>query len=384
VIGEEVRYRFSPNAWTGSSQGPPLVAGVFGWSPPGVRRAGAAGLHAWDRSATREDALRYLEVLIGSFSDPARPAILRISAVTPGNDNRPCAGWGRDLSSLPREGGETYRAMWACNVRHREKIDAVYIVSWNDFTEGHPIEPTLEDGDRELRTTAEFAAQFKGVSPDAAGLALPGRLFSLRKANAVLHQAGLAEPAGSRLLAEAAAALARREWLPARMILDRVEGMLAPLERSLVIRNVAVRLPSPSLRCEPPSPNGRDWDVARGLTITLEEGLSRELRNHHFGGVLAFEYEDASSGSIVVRTDQSATGERKAFDMICHLRLEAAGEWRTARVEISPANCRFVAREGLPGVFHFSGAGRIRNIEFQFRLLAPPAVSRPNSRAGSP
>ena len=37
----------------------------------------------------------------------------------------------------------------------------VYIASWSDYTEGHEIEPTVENGDRELRTTLQYASQFK-------------------------------------------------------------------------------------------------------------------------------------------------------------------------------------------------------------------------------
>ncbi|MEI6466664.1 MAG: hypothetical protein WCQ89_18185, partial [Verrucomicrobiota bacterium] len=117
--GDKVVYKFSPNAWTGKGGGAPLGSGVFGWAPPGVRRVRAAGLRDWDRYATLTDAVRYLETLLASFEDTRGPTAPRISSVTPGGDNRPCAGWGRDLSTLSREGGHSYRAMWDCNVRHR-------------------------------------------------------------------------------------------------------------------------------------------------------------------------------------------------------------------------------------------------------------------------
>jgi hypothetical protein len=381
---DNVIYKFSPNAWTGQGGGAPLVSGVFGWAPPGVRRAGVAGLRDWDRYATLTDAVRYLETLIASFADTYGPTALRISSVTPGSDNRPCAGWGRDLSTLSREGGQTYRAMWDCNVRHRSKIDAVYIVSWNDYTEGHQIEPTMEDGDRELRTTAEFAARFKGIPVGPSGFDLPGRLFGLRKTNEVLHQVGLAQASASRLLADAADALSRRDPPAARTILDRVEGMLVPLENSLVARNISIRLPTPSVRSQPPLQNGQEVDLARGLAITLDDGLSRELQSQYFGGVLSFEYLDQTSASIVVRTDSTSTNKRKAVDVLCDVQPEGSGQWRAARIEFSKANCRIGSPEARPCAFFFSGGGRIRNIEFQFCFLTAPVSSGGDSLRDHP
>lgn len=382
--GDEVIYKFSPNAWTGLGGAAPLVSGVFGWAPPGVRRAGTAGLREWDRYATLTDAVRYLKTLIASFEDTRRPIAPRISSVTPGSDNRPCAGWGRDLSTLSREAGQTYRAMWDCNVRHRSKIDAVYIVSWNDYTEGHQIEPTMEDGDRELRTTAEFAARFKGTPVDLSGFDLPAKLFGLRKRSEVLQQVGLAQPAANRLLAAAADALSRREPRSARTLLDRVEGMLAPQEESLVVRSLAIRLPSPSAHSEPPLQNLNDVDLARGLAVTLDERLSGELQSQHFGGVLSFEYLDQTSARIVVRTGSIATNKGKEFDVLCDLHPEGSGQWRSARVEFSKTNCRFVAPEARPCAFHFGGEGRIRNIEFQFRVVTAPVSSGGDSLRAHP
>ncbi len=57
-----------------------------------------------------------------------------------------------------RHGGETYRTLW------REAIaanpDWVLITSFNEWHEGSEIEPSVEDGDRELETTRRFAPQF--------------------------------------------------------------------------------------------------------------------------------------------------------------------------------------------------------------------------------
>jgi len=51
---------------------------------------------------------------------------------------------------------------------HREeaikaKPDWVVIVSWNEWLEGTEIEPSVEDGDKYLKLTAEYAGRFLGT-----------------------------------------------------------------------------------------------------------------------------------------------------------------------------------------------------------------------------
>ena len=64
----------------------------------------------------------------------------------------------------------------------------MFIASWSDYTEGHEIEPTIENGDRELRTTLKYAAEFKGEQADERGLTLPLMLFHLRKETRFLEK----------------------------------------------------------------------------------------------------------------------------------------------------------------------------------------------------
>ena len=43
--------------------------------------------------------------------------------------------------------------------------DWVLITSWNEWHEGSEIEPSVENGDRELKTTRQFAPKFTRLKP---------------------------------------------------------------------------------------------------------------------------------------------------------------------------------------------------------------------------
>jgi len=85
----------------------------------------------------------------------------RISCVTviPGYDDtklkRPCP---RPVTS--RHEGETYRVLWQEAIAAHP--DWILITSWNEWHEGSEIEPSQENGDRELIATGSFARTFTG------------------------------------------------------------------------------------------------------------------------------------------------------------------------------------------------------------------------------
>jgi hypothetical protein len=92
-----------------------------------------------------------------------------------GNDRIACLTIipGYDDSKLPdrkpprpiteRHNGETYKVLWEAAIAANP--DWVLITSWNEWHEGSEIEPSVEHGDRELKTTAEYARKFKQLPP---------------------------------------------------------------------------------------------------------------------------------------------------------------------------------------------------------------------------
>ena len=63
----------------------------------------------------------------------------------------------------------------------KDSLDMMFIASWSDYTEGHEIEPTIENGDRELRTTLKYAAEFKDEQADERGINLTFNAFPAAK-----------------------------------------------------------------------------------------------------------------------------------------------------------------------------------------------------------
>lgn len=234
LSGETAEYYFSDTAWHKAGGGKaPLMEGYFPWIPYRARNAADYGFDNFDKYATQEDLTAALEALQLKFeNDPY--LLLRSSVVTPGMDNRGCAGWGTDLSYIPRNGGDSYEAMWSNQVNTRDKVDLVYIASWNDYNEGHQIEPTVEDGYTALNTTRAYAAQFKGetANPESA-LELPFELFTARKNLARLRKYAcpFTDPdVLEQKLDSAAYAIAGQDFSQAEAELDDVKSVLASWE----------------------------------------------------------------------------------------------------------------------------------------------------------
>lgn len=57
-----------------------------------------------------------------------------------------------------RHEGQTYRVLWGEAITARPNW--VLITSWNEWHEGSEIEPSVENGDRELKSTREYARRF--------------------------------------------------------------------------------------------------------------------------------------------------------------------------------------------------------------------------------
>jgi hypothetical protein len=125
--------------------------GVHTYNPTG-RTAGKSPeeLRAWARAA---------------YPEWVKTAGRKIACVTviPGYDDT-TQGRPAPRPITARHGGQTYRILWEEALA--ADPDWVLVTSFNEWHEGSEIEPSREDGEQALKTTAEFARKF---------LARPGR-----------------------------------------------------------------------------------------------------------------------------------------------------------------------------------------------------------------
>lgn len=82
------------------------------------------------------------------------------ATLLPGYDDRRLDDRTGDRPTTPRRSGRTFRMMWDAALAARP--DWLLIVSWNEWLEATEIEPSVENGRRELETTRDLSARFRG------------------------------------------------------------------------------------------------------------------------------------------------------------------------------------------------------------------------------
>lgn len=332
------------------------VDGFFGWVPTRARTDALDALPApFDRYGTLADALNYLRAI-----DAIPGNGPRVSCATPGFDNRTCAGWGSDFSFLPRGRGEIYQAMWKYNLAAKS-VEWVYLPTWNDWTEGSQIEPSMEDGGLFLKLTAAAAGRFKGREFNPALTELPRQLFELRKRTQRLRAIGVDIDAASGARLDAVAqALARLDGTAARAEILALEAKIASLEAQLPpLERMALTTETGGL--SPATPAAADGKSRRFWR--MDEAAARQLRAHYYEGTLEFEYRPTGRGRLQIFTDtnraRSAVGE---FGVIADLNFLQAGDWQAARVRVFHGNPAW--QHGLPGDsdLEFRGDADVRQV----------------------
>lgn len=343
----------------------PGIAGFFGWVPTRARTDGRGPLRSqFDRYGTIDDARQYLELITAAGGNGPR-----VSSATPGFDNRACAGWGSDFSLLERGHGELYRAMWTFACAHANRIDWVFLPTWNDWTEGSHIEPSVEDRGLFLQLTAAAAAKFKGVRVDPALTELPARLFALRMRLRRLAQIGCGEttaPLGSALDA-AALSIAHRDGTVATAALDRAAAAIAAREQQLPPPREIVLSARGDVLMSAAAPVATPSPANLPLRLRLEESTAARLRQDYYEAVLEFDYRPTQRGRLEIVTDTSrAPSAVGNFGVVAAITLLGPGEWQHGRVDVFAANCAWQHRLGGGYDLEFRGAAEVKNV----RLVA--------------
>lgn len=248
----------------------------------------------------------------------------------------------------------------------RDSLDMIFIASWSDYTEGHEIEPTVENGDRELRTTLRYAAQFKEFEADDAGLELPARLFALRKRSALLAAARRKTVDGDAQLDRAACAMAEGRYADAERLLADADAIFGALEAKLKRR--VLDLTAADLRFGREASWGT-WSADPELKIYFPAwalGPLMGARTHR--GYIEFEYFDGEPDDrfafVYSRTERQP---KDSFATVAKFRTDGTGEWRRVRVELAAENVLYDMTPGF--TFLFKGPVRVRDISFHYILF---------------
>ncbi len=363
---EEDRYR--PVRWSDEIEAWRRLGLIpTAWLPARVRLRDAEHA-AWDNYATADDCTAFMEPFRDSVWQSADPTYtVKAGFVMPGMDNRGCAGWGRQhFFGIPRDEGRTYERMWEFCMASRDSLDMIFIASWSDYTEGHEIEPTVENGDRELRTTLRYAAQFKEFEADDAGLELPARLFALRKRSALLAAARRKTVDGDAQLDRAACAMAEGRYADAERLLADADAIFGALEAKLKRR--VLDLTAADLRFGREASWGT-WSADPELKIYFPAwalGPLMGARTHR--GYIEFEYFDGEPDDrfafVYSRTERQP---KDSFATVAKFRTDGTGEWRRVRVELAAENVLYDMTPGF--TFLFKGPVRVRDISFHYILF---------------
>lgn len=99
-----------------------------------------------------------------------RSKAFNIGCVCPGFDDTPVWGWGTSPHVAPREAGNRYNKMWELSIKY--DMDAVQILTWNDWNEGSQIEPSDTYGYEYILSTKKYVARYKQIDDN-----IPDDLF---------------------------------------------------------------------------------------------------------------------------------------------------------------------------------------------------------------
>ncbi|MFD1629857.1 glycoside hydrolase family 71/99-like protein [Pseudopedobacter beijingensis] len=335
------------------------------WIPARVRPMDKTYPH-WDHYATRDDVLRYMAPFKEKLWDGANPKGLTKSGfVVPGMDNRGCGGWGRGhFFYIPRDNGQTYEDLWKLNMQSKDSLDMVFIASWSDYTEGHEIEPTVENGYRELETTLKYASAFKNEKMDKGGLELPLRLFKLRKDYLFLTALKASVLQAKTLLDDAALAISQQDFMLAEKKMGECESIFTEQHKKVKSKNYII---SRDLLV-----NGKRTPGlldTRETKINLGQALRKKLDNNYYTGYITFEYLDEGIESLIIKSETNKLPKSK-YAVVGEIRTKGTGDWKKAKIKLIDQNIAFKDLSDNAD-FVINGKVKVRNLSFDFTVFEP-------------
>ncbi len=336
------------------------------WLPARVRTKDEAHPH-WDNYALPEDLTAFMTPFRDSIwnSNDSR-FVIKSGFAMPGMDNSGCAGWGRGhFFYIPRDNGETYKKMWEFSLASKDSLDMMFIASWSDYTEGHEIEPTVENGDRELRNTLTYAAQFKEEKADPRGLDLPLVLFQLRKKARFLEACKLDVSACQSALDRAALLISQGRYPVAKGLLAQMNRDIENAHAALKQQMVRLRETDGQLVLKGKG-NAKAYDASETLNVILPKKLASELQLHNYIGYIYFEYLDEGKETLFIRSSTNKE-PKNMFNIVGRIRTDNSGEWKKAKIELYKENIQY--KYNLPA-FYLKGNVKVRNLSVGYTIYS--------------
>jgi hypothetical protein len=251
--------------------------------------------------------------------------------------------------------------MWKFCLEDKDSLDMMFIASWSDFTEGHEIEPTVENGFRELDTTLRYAAQFKDEKADARGLQLPMMLFKLRKEAKFLKSSNMDIAECNNMLDRAALLISQGRYPVALGLLSKISDDITSAKSTLAVESLRLREADLIIKGKQKS-GGYSTDET--LSIALPKELVSKLRLNNYTGYLYFEYLDNGNETLYVRSSTNRE-PKDPFKIVAKIRTDNSGTWKTAKVELFRDN--IIIGLNSP-TFYMKGNVTVKNLSLGYNI----------------
>ncbi|SHF00581.1 Por secretion system C-terminal sorting domain-containing protein [Mariniphaga anaerophila] len=347
------------------------------WIPERIRDARTV-YPKFNRYATADDCILYLKAFADNVWRTGMP--VKSGFVFPGMDNYGCGGWSSTgkLYYIPHEEGKTYGKLWEYNLQYKQQLDMIYIASWSDYTEGHQIEPTVQNGNSYLDMTLKYATDFKeNLSDDNSGIGLSYELFILKKQMREFSKSGINTNELSDLLNAVGLKIGQGLYSDAAISLSSAEKKCAAIQAAIIETKYLLSEDDLSITGEKNAEGAYNLSLSKtGISIN-NANLKEELQKKNYEGYLTFEYWDDTWGNnmnIVSETDRTP---RDLFKIVAQIKDEGLGQWKKARVRLYKENIRYGSGASIDISFYgnSSGTAKIRNISMDFTVFTPDISS---------
>ncbi|MBL8995228.1 MAG: hypothetical protein JNM63_17910 [Spirochaetia bacterium] len=126
-------------------------------------------------------ASQYQKFLQTAQHGKSKPDHILCGSVFPGFDDTRVWGWGDGPRIAPRYHGKRLIQTWEQTLENN--VDLVQLITWNDWNEGTQIEPSAQEGTRNLEIVKKYSCQWNGIEDKTPveAFRIPHFLFQARK-----------------------------------------------------------------------------------------------------------------------------------------------------------------------------------------------------------